>query len=54
MMGSGPEIYKVFSGDFCSYLEEKKSRALGGHSEKVYEKRPHVARFCELHKVLFF
>lgn len=22
-------------------------------SEKVYEKRPYVARFCELHKVFF-
>ena len=32
----------------------EKSRENGGHSEKVYEKRPHEARFCELHKVLFF
>ena len=23
-------------------------------SEKVYKKRPHVARFCELHKVCFY
>ena len=30
----------------------EKSRKYGGHSEKVYEKRPHEARFCELHKVL--
>jgi hypothetical protein len=23
-------------------------------SEKVYKKRPHEARFCELHKVFFY
>ena len=39
----------------CSFHEVGLSRESGSYkvSEKVYKKRPHVARFCELHKVCF-
>ena len=32
----------------------EKSRGVGGHSEKVYEKRPYIVRFGGQCKVLFF
>ena len=52
--GKCPEVYEVQSG---SALFSKRGKAgnTGSYkvSEKVYKKRPHVARICELHKVYF-
>ena len=63
MMGNGkdrtdmrgcPGFYEVLSGFLCSFHESEISRNTEAIAKKCKEKRPHEARFCELHKVLIF
>ena len=53
-MRSCPDGYEVLSGAFCSFHESEISRSTEAIAKKCKEKRPHEARFCELHKVLIF
>lgn len=49
-----PRWLRSFFWGFLLLPRSEISRNTEAIAKKVYEKRPHEARFCELHKVLIF
>ena len=43
-IGKYPEIYEVFSGLVCSFLEEEKAETTKVKAKKCMKKRPYEAR----------
>ena len=43
-IGKCPEIYEVFSGLVCSFLEEEKAESTKVKAKKCMKKRPYEAR----------
>ena len=43
-IGKYPEIYEVFSGPICSFLEEEKAETTKVKAKKCMKKRPYEAR----------